>query len=208
VLTAMTLAGTLRVAQQAWNESLVLGFLLLAVAALLTRWQGYAWVPIALALATKQHVALLLPLLLLWPCFGLRRTAYSVLGAVAVSLPWIIWNPGRFTTCTVKFFIDIPPRHDSISLWRYLPGPLQSASVIAAFAVGLYLALRHVPRTPGGLLIGSAIALFGFDLFNKQSFENQWWLFCQLIVCGLAVLAFEASDAAELSEEDVPSVRA
>jgi hypothetical protein len=66
---------------------------------------------------------------------------------------------------------------------------------------------RRITRSPGGLLTGFAVVLFAFDLFNKQSFENQWWFVCELLVCGLALsvagvgergeaLAAEAGDAA------------
>ena len=191
LLTAVTLAGTLRVAQQAWNESLILGYLLIGVALLATKRAGWAWLPVALALATKQHVALLLPLLVRWPGFGWRRTLYSVIGAGAISAPWVLWNFDRFKTCTVDFFLNIEPRHDSISLWRFLPHPIQNLAVVTGLTVGFVLALRWVPKTPGGLLLGSALVLMGFDLSNKQSFENQWWLFAELITCGLALRAVE-----------------
>jgi hypothetical protein len=54
--------------------------------------------------------------------------------------------------------------------------------------LGAYLLVyRRIDRSPGGLLIAFAVVLFAFDLFNKQSFENQWWFVCELLVCGLAL---------------------
>lgn len=203
LLVAMTLAGTLRVAQQAWNESIILGFVLIGAALMLSRFRGWAWLPIALALATKQHVVLLMPLLAGWPCFGVRQTVYAALGAIGISAPWLFWDFGRFKTCTVDFFIDIDSRHDSISLWRFLPHFAQSPAVLIAAAAGFYLTFRFLPRTVAGLLIGSGLVLFGFDLFNKQSFENQWWLCAELIICGLAVRSIEvtATDATPVDVE-------
>lgn len=193
LLAGITLAGSLRVAQQAWNESLILGFLLLGAALLLTRFAGWAWIPFALALATKQHVVLLLPVLAIWPGVGWRRAAYSAAGAVAVCAPWVLWDFGRFKTCTVDFFLTIPARTDSISLWRFLPHGVQNVAVLAGLLVGYLLAARYLPRTVGGLLIGCGAVLMGFDLFNKQTFENQWWLCAELIVCGLALRVIEES---------------
>ncbi|MDQ1731750.1 MAG: hypothetical protein QOK10_1909 [Pseudonocardiales bacterium] len=200
VLVAMTLAGSLRVAQQAWNESLILGFLLLGAALLLTRYAGWAWVGFALALATKQHVALLLPLFAAWPGIGWRRAGYSALGGLAICAPWVVWNFDRFKTCTVDFFLTIPARQDSISLWRFLPHGLQNIAVLAGLLIGYLLALRYLPRTVGGLLIGCGLVLMGFDLSNKQTFENQWWLCAELIVCGLAVRVIETAAKPEVAD--------
>lgn len=193
LLAGITLAGSLRVAQQAWNESLILGFLLIGAALLLTRFAGLAWLPFALALATKQHVVLLVPVMAIWPGIGLRRTAYAVAGAIAICAPWVLWDFGRFKTCTVDFFLDIQARHDSISLWRFLPHGLQNVAVFGGLLVGYLLAARYLPRTVGGLLISFGVVLMGFDLSNKQTFENQWWLCAELLVCGLAMRVLECN---------------
>ena len=184
---AMSLTGTLRVGQQAWNESLLLGFLLLASCALLTGRTVWAVVLFALALATKQHIALLLPVMLMWPQLGLRRTAYSAGLAAAISAPWFFANPGRFKGCTVDFFVHGVARFDSISLWHFLPSAIAPAVPVLALLGGYWLVYRRIARSPGGLLVGSAVVLYAFDLFNKQSFENQWWFVCELLVCGLAL---------------------
>lgn len=186
---AMSLTGTLRVAQQAWNESLLLGFLLLGTCALFTGRTAWAVVLFALALATKQHIALLLPVLAMWPQFGLRRTAYSAGLAAAVSAPWFFANPGRFKGCTVDFFVHGVARFDSISLWHFLPSPIAPAVPVLALLAAYWLVHRRIARTPAGLLIGCAVVLYAFDLFNKQSFENQWWFVSELLVCGLAFSA-------------------
>jgi hypothetical protein len=192
LVAAVCLPGTLRVAQQAWGESLVLGCLLAAVALLAA---GRAWlavVPLGLALATKQHVALVLPLWALWPSFGWRRAAAAAGLAAAVCLPWLLAGPGRFYGCTVRFFLDLPARPDSLSLWRFVPGALR-APLVAALVVGAYLlAVRRLDRSLAGLVLGCALVFVAFDLANKQSFENQWLLACQLVVAALACRAAAA----------------
>jgi len=189
----MTLTGTLRVAQQAWNESMLLGYLLIAAALLVSGRRAWAVIPLALALATKQHMLLLIPLLVVWPMIGWRRTAYAVAGAAALSVPWLVWNFDRFTTCTVSFFLDIKPRFDSISLWQFVPSGVQAVAVLGCLLGALVLIWHTVARTEAGLLLGSGVVLFGFDLVNKQTFENQWWLVGELIVCGLALRAIDLS---------------
>jgi hypothetical protein len=187
----MTLPGTLRVAQQAWNESMLLGYLLIAAALLVTGRRNWMVIPLALALATKQHMLLLMPMLLAWPMIGWRRTAYSVAGAAALSAPWVFWDFNRFKTCTISFFMNIKPRFDSISLWQFVPSGLQAAAVLACVLGAFVLVWHTVARTAAGLLLASGVVLFGFDVVNKQTFENQWWLVGELIICGLALRAVQ-----------------
>jgi hypothetical protein len=184
---AMSLTGGLRVAQQAWNESLLLGFVLLACCALVTGRTAWAVVLLGCALATKQHIALLVPVMVLWPQLGWRRTGYAVGIGAAISAPWFFADPGRFKGCTVDFFVHGVARFDSISLWHFLPSAIAPAVPVLAVLGAYLLVYRRIDRSPGGLLIAFAVVLFAFDLFNKQSFENQWWFVCELLVCGLAL---------------------
>lgn len=52
------------------------------------------------------------------------------------------------------------------------------------------------------MLIGSGSVLMVFDLFNKQTFANQWWLAASLVVAGMAVSSpsIRASDASDASD--------
>ena len=186
---AGTLPGSLYDVQQAWNEAIVFGALAAAGVLLAVRRPWWAAACFAVALCTKQHVVLLLPLWALWPAFGLRRAAAAAAGAAAVTLPFLLWNPGRFWHCVVGFFVDLPARTDSLSVWQWVPGPLETATVLLLLAAAYALVLRRVARTPGGLLLGSGLVLAAFDLANKQSFLNQWLLAAQLVVAGLAVTA-------------------
>ena len=202
---ALSLTGTLRVAQQAWNESLLLGFILLGCCALISGRTVWAVVLFALALATKQHIALLLPVLAIWPRFGWRRTVASAGLAAAISAPWFFANPGRFKGCTVDFFVHGVARFDSISLWHFLPSPIAPAVPVLALLGAYWLVYRRLGRSPGDLLIGCALTLYAFDLFNKQSFENQWWFVCELLVCGLALAVAGDSASATIQVEPVES---
>jgi hypothetical protein len=193
LVMTVSLPGTLRITQQAWNESVVLGCLLAAVALLLSDRAGLAVVPLALALATKQHVVLVLPLWALWPSFGWRRALAAGALAAAVCLPWLLANPGRFYGCTAQFFLDLPARPDSISVWRFLPGAARIPAVLGLTAGAYLLAHRFLDRSVASLVLASGLVFAAFDLANKQSFENQWLLACQLLVAGLACRAVERS---------------
>ena len=183
------LPGSLYEVQQAWNEAILVGALV-GAAVLADRGRPWAAVAcVAVALATKQHVVLLLPLLAFWPAFGVRRALLAAAGGGALCLPWYLWDRDRFTHCTVEFFLDLPARADSLSVWHLLPAgtgtPLLLAAAVAAYAV----ALRCLPRDGAGLLLGWGLVLAGWDLVNKQSFLNQWLLVAQLVLAGLALAA-------------------
>ncbi|HSV65135.1 MAG TPA: hypothetical protein VLJ59_04385 [Mycobacteriales bacterium] len=183
------LAGTLHDVQQAWNETLLVG-LLVGAAVLADR--GRTWwavACVAVALATKQHVVVLLPLLALWPAFGWRRMVAAGLGGAALCLPWLLWDPPRFTGCTVGFFLHLPARADSLSVWQWLPVGLGTPILLLTAATAYALAATRLPRDGAGLLLGWGLVLGGWDLINKQSFLNQWLLVAQLVVAGLALAA-------------------
>lgn len=186
---AGALPGSLYDVQQAWNETIVFGSLAAAGVLVAVRKPWWAAAALAVALCTKQHVVLLLPLWALWPAFGPKRALAAAAGAAAVTLPWFLANPGRFWHCVVDFFVELPARDDSLSVWQLLPGPLRMVTVLALVAVAYVLVLRGMPRTPGGLLLGCGLVLAAFALANKQSFLNQWLLSAQLVVAGLTLLA-------------------
>jgi hypothetical protein len=91
----------------------------------------------------------------------------------------------------VQFFVDLPARPDSISLWRLLPAAAQLPTVVLLTAGAYLLAHRFLDRSTGGLVLGCGLVFAAFDLANKQTFENQWLLASQLLVTALACRAVE-----------------
>lgn len=191
---AVVLVGTMRVTQQAWNESVAVGFMMLAAGLISLGKRNWAVVALGAALATKQHMVLLLPLFAIWRIFGWRRAVAAVGVAAVISAPWVLWNPARFTHCTVAFFIDLPARNDSLSVWQYLPGPLGTPVVLLLVVGTLVLAVRRLPHTAGGLLVGAGATLASFNFANKQTFQNQWWIAGELLLCGLAFCSLESTE--------------
>lgn len=188
-LLAGILPGSLYDVQQAWNETVVFGALAGAGVLVAVKKPWWAAACLAVALCTKQHVVLLLPLWALWPAFGWKRAVGAAAGAGAVTLPFLVWNFERFWHCVIEFFLDLPAREDSLSLWQLIPDPLRTVAVLALVAAAYVLVLRGLPRTPAALLLGSGLVLAAFALANKQSFLNQWLLAAQLVVAGLTLAA-------------------
>ncbi|QUQ70069.1 hypothetical protein [Kutzneria sp. CA-103260] len=179
------LPGTLYVVQQAWTEPMLLLGLVAGYVLIERGRANWAIVPIALALATKQHMVVLVPLLAFWPKFGWRRVLVTFGAAAAVCLPWVIADPGRFRTCTVDFFLFAPMQNRSVSFYQLIPAPLGTLVVVAVLALAYWLVIRS--RT--GFLLGAGVVLVAFNLVNKQTFLNQWVFAAELIVAGLAVIS-------------------
>src|SRR4051794_7799606 len=88
--------GTLTQVDQAWTEP-VLAALIVWWAVLVRR--GNAWwavLPLALACASKQHLALLAPVLLVWRPFGAWRTLATGALAGLLMLPWVLADAAAF----------------------------------------------------------------------------------------------------------------
>lgn len=182
---ALVMPATVRVVQQSWTDSLLVGLVLLAVALVVGDHSTWAMLPLAVALATKQHVVLLLPLVLIW--WGWRRCLLVIAGAAVICAPWLLAAPARMWTCGVTFFLELPATHDSISFWRFLPGPTRLPVVLVLTAAAIWLCWRRLPRTPAGFLLGAATINAAFDLANKQSYLNQWWFVAQLVLAAVVV---------------------
>lgn len=182
-----SLPGALYLVQQAWTELLMLPALVgAAVLVQHRRWTGAA-VMLGLALATKQHIAVLLIPLAFWSGFGWRRIGVSCAVAGAVSAPWLLADPGRFVACTVNFFVDAVAPVTSQSLWLSLPAPIRTPVQLVALVLVITLVAVRCPRSGPGLLMGSGTVLAVFNLFNKQSFPNQWWFAAALVLAAFAI---------------------
>lgn len=182
----VVLPGTIYLVQQSWTETLLLPALV-ATAVLADRGRtGWAAVAFGVALATKQHVVLLVPVLLLCR-FRPRDLALAAGTGAALTVPWLLANPARFVACTADFFLSAEPPRTSLSLWLHLP-ELARLPLLALALLGAYLLVaRYCPRGGSGFLIGAAVVFLLFGLVNKQTFLNQWWLVAALVTAGLAL---------------------
>jgi len=188
--------GTSTLVEQAWTEPTVLVGLA-AWALLVSRDRAWwAVVPLAVALASKQHVVLLLPLVAVWPRFGLRRTAVAVGGAGLLVAPWLVAGLRDFLHDTVSTMLDLPPLRFADTLYTAL---LNETGVQLPFAVvGLLIGgvlvlavvrLRRHPVGLPGLLTWCAAVLLVANLVNKQAFYNQYWLVGGLLLTAVAARA-------------------
>lgn len=194
-VTALVVApGTLTQIDQAWTEPLLAAGLVWW--AVLVR-RGHAWwavLPLALACASKQHLALLLPLLLMWRPFGPRRAvATGALTGVLIA-PWFLASPSDFVHDTVTLLIGFHPIRFANTWYLYflnehgvtLPFWVTGLVVLGALGVAAWLVARRQPEVDE-LLRWFAFVLLAANLVNKQAFYNQYWLSAALVAISLAV---------------------
>lgn len=175
--------------QQSWTEPLLIALLAGTVLAVRAERTALAVVLFAVALATKQHMALLVPLAAAWPAFGWRRTLRSVGLGVVLVLPWFAAGPGHLWHDAVTYQLHYPPLATELGLPALLVRNGLSTGLwlpVLALAAAYALALTRLPRTATGFAVGGALVLLALDVTNAQSFFNHYTLPMALLVIGLA----------------------
>lgn len=183
--------------EQSWPEPLLLALLAGTVWAVRARRTGLAVVLFTAALATKQTALLALPVAAVWPSFGWRR-ALTALGAAGLVLAaWFVAAPRAFVEDTISYNLHLRPRADSLSLFTSAmrAGFKPSFTVVPVLmVVCVGLAMWKAPRTMAGFVLGTAWLLGMLNLFNKQSFFNEWSLVGGLLVVGMAAMGLPEAD--------------
>jgi hypothetical protein len=194
--------GTLTQVDQAWTEPLLLAGLAWWALLVSRGRPWYAVLPLALACASKQHLALLLPVLMLWRPFGLRRTlATGALTGILVT-PWLVASPPDFLHDTVTLLVGFHPIRFAntwylLALNRFgtsLPFWLTGLVVLGSLVCAAWLVWRRQPPL-AELLRWLALVLLVANLVNKQAFYNQYWLSGALVALSLAAQARAGASA-------------
>ncbi|MDP9393043.1 MAG: hypothetical protein M3Q27_01705 [Actinomycetota bacterium] len=203
--------GQLVLIEQAWTEPLLFALLAGFVATLAASRPGIAVALLALALASKQHMVLMLPVLACWRPFGPRRAVLATVGAAAMCLPWLLAQPVAFVHDTVTLLMEYPPLRLSPNpyVWAFRHGhtpPFWVSGLVAAVAVtGTALAVRRTQPAPARLTLWLAVLFLAVNLANKQAFYNQFWLVGSLLLLGLAAGGLRLEQPAQPSREVVPA---
>ena len=192
------------VLEQSWTEP----FLVLGVSAVifascrhsrLVPWLFGAFI------ALKQYLVFALPaavLLVGWPLDRRKLVTFltksAILGA-AVTLPFVVWNPGAFWTSVVTLQFHQPFRTDALSVlsWWVSRGhePPPVLISFAAAAAASALALWRLPRTPAGFGAAISMTFLAFFVFNKQAFCNYYFFVIGALYASVA--AWRAPEAIE-----------
>ena len=159
--------------------------------------RGRAWwavVPLALACASKQHLALLLPVLLVWRPFGARRAVATGALTGLLIAPWFLAGPADFVHDTITLLVSFHPIRFANTLYLLalntfgvtLPFWVTGLVVLGTLAGVVALVRRRQPGL-AELLRWLALVLLVANLVNKQAFYNQFWLVGAMVALSLAV---------------------
>jgi hypothetical protein len=190
----LLLPGTSTQVEQAWTEPLLMACLAGWALGVQRKQTVLAVVCLALGVASKQHLVVLLPILAAWPQFGPRKALASAGLAGVFVLPWIIASPTDIWHDTVTTLVNFQPLIFADTLFIAAvndlswtpPFWLTGAAVLLTLAAAVVQVHRRNPNL-SVVLRWSALFLFVANLVNKQAFYNQYWLVAALVVISLAV---------------------
>jgi hypothetical protein len=193
----LVLPGTATQVEQAWTEPLLMACLAGWALAVRRRKMVLAILCLALGVASKQHLTVLLPVLAVWPVFGWRRVIATAGLAGVFVLPWFIASPPDMIHDTVTMLVNFQPLIFADTLFIAAINELSWTPPFfltgAAVLITLGSAIRRVHRQQPDLanvLRWAAIVLFVANLVNKQAFYNQYWLVAALVVISLAAARY------------------
>jgi hypothetical protein len=174
------------VVERSWTEPLLaLIFSLVMFCAL--RWRRGLPYALGLLVATKQYTVLMVPLvwLLLEDPVAWKQLASvfikAAIVALAITLPFFLWDPRAFYRAVIVFQFLQPFRLDALSysVWIHHNYPQLRIETWAPFLSALpaiAFALWRCPRTPAGFAAAVTIVYLVFFAFNKQAFCNYYYL--------------------------------
>ncbi|GAB6897876.1 glycosyltransferase family 87 protein [Kineosporia succinea] len=209
----LVLPGTATQVEQAWTEPLLMACLAGWALAVRRRRMVLAMICLALGLASKQHLAVLLPVLAVWPVFGWRRAVGTAGLAGVFMLPWFIASPADMIHDTVTMLINFQPLVFA-NTWFIAaineldwtpPFYLTGAVVLIALGTAVVRVHRQQPDL-ANVLRWAAVVLFAANLVNKQAFYNQYWLVAALVIISFAAARYPAPDGETTDESETPAV--
>jgi hypothetical protein len=210
----LLMPGTTTQVEQSWTEPLLFA-LLAAWAVLVSRDRAWwAVLPLALALASKQHIWLLVPALAMWSPFGWRRTAASAGLAGVLVLPWFLASPADMWHDTVTLLVHFHAILFADTLYLAAlhelgsqpPFWLTGLVVLAVVALAT-VSVRRVQPGLDRLVLGFALVLLVANLVNKQAFYNQYWLVAALVLLSVAANGPGSSLARQRGQVAQPVLR-
>lgn len=180
-------------------EPLLLFFLVVLVWAMVRRRGGWGAVGLALLLAGKQYLVVLLPLeRLVRRRLGLRWLLVGAGAAAALILGFFAMDPEGFWVSVVAVQFSQPFRADSTSLAVHIvnlgvpvaPWVLSIGSLAAGLAVAFWVRLR-APSGATWLALGMALSMLAMVLLSKQAFANYYMLIQGCLMAAVVVWPHE-----------------
>src|SRR5688500_5025668 len=185
-----------QVVEDAWTEPFLACLLAAVVFTALRARRALPYV-LGVFLASKQYAIFFAPLALLliprpWNIGTIWPIAWrAAIAALAVNLPFVLWDVDAFLHSTVMYQLTAPFRPDSLSylaMWARQTGMIPpTALAFVAMVIATALVLWRAPRTPAGFALGVGFSCAAFFAFGKQAFLNNYYLVVAALWCAVAV---------------------
>ncbi len=183
-----------------WTDAFIV-LLLAAVLFAACRAPRFLAVALGLLMAVKQYLFLAAPLIyLLVPeqetTSNAKSSTWRLLGktvlvALAVSLPLILWNPSAYWRYAVLLNFNNLFRPDSLNFaaawFAFTKHPPSSLIGFALLIPTYWLIVKRSPRTPAGFAGATALLYFVFFLFGRQAFINYYFVIFSALCGAIAV---------------------
>lgn len=174
------------VLEMGWTEPISVA-LLTAVALAMARGKQHEAIPMGLLIASKQYLPITL---IFWrgahtdPRKNIRVWLLVTLAALAVTLPFFLWNPQAFWNSVFAAQLRQPFRPDALSflagLHAFTPDWTRASWIgFAALTIAAFFSIRRKLQ----FFAAIAFCLFVFFAFGRQAFANYYYLILGAIAC-------------------------
>ena len=187
--------------EQAWTDTTTACALALFSYSLAVERRAFSMLAAGAAIALKQTVGVLAPLLAaLWPRLSVRQLSLAALPAILSYAIFLIWDRAALWTGVVGLHAATPFREDANTLstvaYRLTGAPLPMWATLVALAVllGLWLPRIHVRARATSVLTPALVSLvfvafastfLGAVLVSKHAFFNYFYFVHFLLVAAL-----------------------
>jgi hypothetical protein len=191
------------VIEQGWTEPQAA--LAVALVVLLLAHQSHVIGPVVgLAMGVKQHLALLLPIVLLQLDWRSDARRALKIGGIAtatfliVIVPFVLWDADAFWRSVVELQFLQPFRDNALSLPALfgMDDPRIALLGFASLIPAGFFVWRYGARTPAGYAAAVALIYLVFFMLNKQAFANYYYFVIGAMCCAIAAIRPQAAGSA------------
>ncbi len=181
---------SLYMVEQSYTEPIILFLLVLFAWGLVKNKRLAPIISFGIALASKQYVIFLLPLIMRLK-MDFKKILFIITGAILTAavfiIPFYLWSPVDFLHDAVFLQLKFPPRYEGLTLFSFLHQFGIEYNFIAGnilIAAGLVFVYFRKKITISQFFYFSSFAFLIIFFFNKWAFINYYYLISQLLLIG------------------------
>ncbi len=181
---------SLYMVEQSYTEPIILFLLVLFAWSYFSNKRFAAFLSFGIALASKQYVVFLLPLIMRLK-MDFKKILFIIFGAILTAsvfiVPFYIWSPSDFWHDAVLLQLNFSPRYEGLTFFSFLNqfGVTYNSLVgNILIASGLIFVYTRRKITISQFFYLSSYTFLIIFFFNKWAFINYYYLISQLLLVG------------------------